>query len=478
MKVRSWIPPLNDAVYKITVERSDGTIDDITTKIKSLVIKDGSTESIGGFEAEVFNVNNEFSDKWTGNEIFRFYCDYDTTATTLRFRGRIEKPSHADNMIKIKGRSEAVRLKDIRVTGTYSNMTTSDILKSIILQYASDFTTNNVKTESTVVSVNWSEKPFFDCVEELCAYSGYVFYIDCNLDCHYFSEGEERNVSEAIVEGTNLFNVSDFAPDITQVRNVIKVYGAIIDGIQVLYTASDSESIAKYGRKEDLRNNENLTTYEQAKDYGDYYLNKLKDPPIVGSVTSKLLATLQPGQSINISSPTHNIAPNSYLILEYEHHIEASSGRIYTKVTINKEPQKIEHVLKKIIRKQEDSSATISNPYQMEHSYDFLFNEDSGTHSSTEISDGYLKLQSGETNGTWISETRTTTSNVSEVYLKLYGDKLDKITVYVSADNGINYTSVNRETRTDLDYPGQNLIIRVRIIDPDARLDSLSLQYK
>ncbi len=81
------MPPIYSANYKVVVEREDGTLDDITDILLSLKIEDGVTQGIGNFEFEIPNPNETYSDVWNGMEIFRFYCDYASEATTLRFRG-------------------------------------------------------------------------------------------------------------------------------------------------------------------------------------------------------------------------------------------------------------------------------------------------------------------------------------------------------------------------------------------------------
>ena len=50
-----WIPPTYGAKHKITVTRSDGTIDDVTDIISKGELIDGATDTIGRFSFEIDN---------------------------------------------------------------------------------------------------------------------------------------------------------------------------------------------------------------------------------------------------------------------------------------------------------------------------------------------------------------------------------------------------------------------------------------
>ena len=206
-----WILPTYNALYKIEVIRSDGTVDDITDEIFNGEVFDGATDTIGNFSFTVDNSNESKTGIWTGNEILYFYMDYATSATTKRFRGRIEKVSYQENTIKIIGRSESVKLLDITVSKSYTNIETSVILKELFDAYATDFTYNNVETSTTNMTVNWNKKSFWECVKELCQKAGFDSYIDVDLDCHYFESGSKPNTTEAVVHGSNLLEVEDFS---------------------------------------------------------------------------------------------------------------------------------------------------------------------------------------------------------------------------------------------------------------------------
>ena len=50
-----WVPPRHTASYKLELERSDGTLDDITPLVSRFEIEDGVTDVMGRFEFEIWD---------------------------------------------------------------------------------------------------------------------------------------------------------------------------------------------------------------------------------------------------------------------------------------------------------------------------------------------------------------------------------------------------------------------------------------
>jgi len=477
IKPKVWIPPTYHALYKLIAVRTDGTEDDLTDIAHYIQIEDGVTEVIGKFEFELWNPDSQYTNLWTGNNTVLFYCDYATTATTLRFRGRIEQISKLNNKIRVTGRSEGLKFLNVNVTKSYASQECSVILKDLIDSYGSGFTSTNVSVSTASITTNWYEKNFWECIEELCTSAGFFCYVDANKDFHFKNKGSVTNTGEGIVHGSNLMSVSDFADDVTLVKNKIKVYGATQDGIQLIYTAEDADSQTLYGLREEIINDDNITSYDQAKDYADNLLVDAKTPPVVGEITGTMLATIQPGENIPISSPANGIEPKAWDILSYTHTMDLESG-FTTTVKVNKEPRRTKHILKGILAKTNRKQSTSANPEQMLFSYNHLFDVDSGTHSNTEIVDGVLKLQAGESSGVWTSSSHTAGSDVSEAYLISIGQTLTSATYEVSANAGVNYKSISDKSKVSITNTGQSVILRITITSADTQIDSVSLQYK
>jgi hypothetical protein len=474
-----WIPPEKGCEYKITVETSDGTVYDITDEILYNEVEDNVTESIGQFNFKLSNYDEKWTGIFTGNEIYRYYKDYADTATTLMFRGRIEKPAYSNTMLKCSGRSESKTFLGINVTESYITTETSVILKDLIATYGIGFTSTNVETSTVSVTVNWSEKNFWDCVKELCTAAGFECYVDPSLDFNYFLTGSRQNSTDAQVHDNNLFEVSEFATDDADIKNRIKVYGAEIDGIQIMYTAEDAASQTAKGIKEDVVNDDNITTYDQAKDFGDFLLAKGLNPDKTGESTSVLLATVKPGEKVPISSPLDGIVLGYYETSGWKDVIDMEGG-LTTTLKIYKEPRIVSHVMKTIIENASKTQNTSANPESMAYAYTFTFDDDTGTHSNTQIVSGVLKLTAGQVSGSWISPVRVLTSNLDKCYMILNSTLITGVTVSVSGNGGIDYEILSNKTLKTISVAkGQNLYVKVEIADTTAtcEINSLSVQY-
>jgi len=472
-----WIPPIYDAIYKIEVIRSDGTVDDITDYIYSGEVTDGVTNQIGNFSFTVDNSNEQFKGTWVGNEIVKVYIDYATEATILRFRGRIENVSYQNNIVKIIGRSEAAKLLNTNASGWGVDAEVSYLLRAFLSYYVPEYTQNNINTTSTNITYNVYQKPLLDVIQELCEASGFDFYVDANLDCHFFQSGSVKNTTEAVVHDMNVFSVDDFADDYSQIKNVVKVEGNEIDSLPLIYTAKDTGSNyginSPLGTRELVIKDENITTMEQAKERAETELARNLYPRTIGEIECKGLATIQPGEQIRISAPDSNLPPGYYTVISYTHKF---IGEMRTILRVSKEATKIPRIIKERILKEKELKQII-NPNNLEYSWNFDFDTDSGTHSNTEITDGILKLQSGASSGIWISDTLTLSSNVSAVECRLTGTALAGIKVYLSTDGGNTYTQI-WGLGTGANIPvGKNLKLRVVIPSSSTQIESMVLLY-
>ena len=472
--VFSWIPPSVQPRFKITIERNDGTIDDVTD-ICSFRITDGATEGIGTFEITLPNPNETYTGVYTGMEIVRYYCDYATTATTLRFRGRVEKPSNQNNSIKLTGRSEALFVVDRTVTKQYGSTDAGSIIEDLFNTYGvGRFTTTNVDLSTGVnLTKNWIDKPFWECITEVCNDTGYDCYVSALLDVHFFLVGSVDNDYEAFVHDMNIFEVGDFAPDLQFVKNRVRVYGALVDGVQIMATANDLDSQASYGIRTKPVNDSSISDEVQAKALAEAVLLTIKDPPIVGNVRGFLLATIQPGDNMWISAPYDGLNPARRRIISYTHELNDDEGLV-TEVSIEREQKKISTFLRDRVVAESGQANVSSNPADMDYSYGFLFDSDSGTHSSTVISSGSLRATAASCN--WLSPSRVLDNNLYQVYISATGEKLNSAAIYVAAD-GVNFQLVPLRTTTTISSTGQAIQIKVIFSDSTASVDSLNVQY-
>jgi len=482
IKPAIWIPPIYTANFKVTIERTDGTIDDITDIIEELIIEDGVTEGIGIFEFKIPNPNETYTTVWTGMEIFRFYCDYASgTPTTLRFRGRIERPSNQNNRLKCSGRSESLFVIEKDVTKSYDSTDAGEILYDLFDAYGDDrYDLSEINTSTGLnLTLAWTDNPFWSCVEEICIALGYDCYISAGLIVKFFEQGNIINSQEGIVHDYNKLEVSDFAPDLQFVKNKIRVYGANVDGAQIIYTANDLNSQGEYGIRVDKVDDSNILTVQQAKEFGEYTLaNSTKNPPTIGEVISIMLATIQPGEKIWVSSPMENIPPDLYRIVSYKHEIDDEG--LKTTITINKQPQKLAHVLRDRVQIDNKQSDTSNNPHDMDFSWVDVFNEDSGTHSNTEIASGVLKLIPAIAGGSWESPSINVADEriLNQIVAKVVTEDAPNVEIYISGDNGVTYQLVTPDELTTVDIStGSYFKVKLRMLSQSARIDTVEIKY-
>lgn len=472
-----WIPPKYTANYRVTVERDDGTIDDVTPILMFLNIKDGVTEGIGTFEFEIPNPNETYSKLWNGMEIFRYYSDYGTEAETLRFRGRVEKSSNRNNNILVTGRSESLFVMDQFVHKEYLGVDIGVIIKDLFDTYGQGrYDTSQIPTTTGVsLTLTFLDIPFWDVIEEVCLSLGYDCYVSANLIVKLFEAGSITNEGEAIVHDFNLVEVGDFAQDLQFVKNQIRVIGGTIDGVQVTHTSDDEDSQVANGIRREVINDDGITTYQAARELADFTLANRKDPPIVGEVKGILLATIQPGEKIRLSSPMENIQPNAYRILSYIH--ELGNEGLYTIVKINKEGRRLSHVLKDRIQRDHRKTDAAGNLDDLDFSEIELFNAATGTSDKTEIIDGVLALKSGESTGTWVSNPYGTasTKTISKLKVNIVGDNLPGATIDISYDGGVNYATVTRGELVTVGV-GSNVVIKLTLTT-GTQINSLVVQY-
>ena len=382
IRPKVWVPPIYSANYKVTVERSDGTIDDITDIILHLKIEDGVTQGIGNFEFEIPNPNETYSNVWNGMEIFRYYCDYAATPTTLRFRGRVEKPSKRNNNVLVTGRSESLFVHGQDIHKDYLNKDIGFIIKDLFDTYGqSRYDTSGIDVSTgTTVTMTFLDLPFWDAIEAVCTAGGYDCYVSASLTVEFFESGSRTNTDEGIVHDYNLIEVGDFAPDLSFIKNQIRVIGGTIDGVQVFYTANDTAANqTTYGIRRETINDDGIITIAAAKELAEFVLIERKTPPTLGDVKGLLLATIQPGEKIRLSSPLENIPPAAYEIITYVH--EISDEGLFTTVKINKESKRISHVLKERIQREHRRTDASSNVDDLDYSEIELYNEEVGTHT-------------------------------------------------------------------------------------------------
>jgi len=479
-----WIPPVDGSIFKVEVVTSTDTYD-VTNFILEGEYTDGITETIGNFSFKIDNSAEQYTDLFSIYDTVKIYMNYGSTANVLKFFGLIERPSYKDHSVVLTGQGGALRVIGKNVTYSATDTARSDVLTAIINKYFSGvITTNNVETDSELISVLYEEKPFWEIVQELCSSGGRDAYIDPNFDFHYFESGSRENSTDAAVHTANLIEIGDFSADLQGVVNRVRVYGSSIGEVIIMATANDTDSQNNLNGdiRELLIKDSSITTVQQAQDRADFELAINKDPPTVGEVTSLLLPTLSPGERVRVSDPLNGLSPSYYTIQKYTHKF-SNSEPPKTILTIQKERASIPTILKKRIKFESDIPDT-NNPNEMDYSIFYDFSENTGEHSNTQIDTVLRILKATGSPASWTTDVTPTQTNVTSIEPRLSGSNLSGTKVFISLNGGGSYVEA-RYNETSFSKgnvgtipDGNQIKARINLGSETTEINSFGILYK
>jgi len=440
---------------------------------------------IGKFKLIIDNNSGLYTDLFEGGETVRFYLDMDA-GTTKEFEGFIENPKNTytdkGHEIEITGSHVSGKLLDITVTESFTDIPIQTILDYIVTNYATDFTYDSATYPcTTTATVNWSNKPFWECFGDLCTLAGYDGYVDDASAFHFFEENSLECTLDAIVFKDNIIDVEGLGKDTIDVKNKIIVYGSDDAGMPIIYTIEDASSIATYGTKEKIIRDDNANTMDEVKERAEAELELEKTAKLKGRAKTWGMVYLNQGEKMWITIPPHRIQ-GQYKILNYKQKIDRDF--IFTTETDVQKPTKgIPHFFKERLRT-ELAHEKIENPNKLKFSYNFTFDDNTNcNHSNTEVSDGKLRLIDGQTSGTMTSDAYTTTDNITQVELQLRGESdIRGSSFRVSVDNGITWQTVVPNVLYNTTATGKYLKVEVSLAAdanayPNPEIDSLGVLY-
>src|SRR3990167_7058863 len=133
-----FIPNPYQPVKKVTIERSDGTVDDVTSYVITSEFRRQANTGIGGFTCKLSNIGNRFSGLYQGGDTIRLFVDnLSSSATTKRFEGRIdsakEDMTRSDGIaMQIDGRHITFILREVKGTKSYTNTVVNSVINDMI----------------------------------------------------------------------------------------------------------------------------------------------------------------------------------------------------------------------------------------------------------------------------------------------------------------------------------------------------------
>lgn len=150
----------------------------------------------------------------------------------------------------------SVLLKQRLVTERYTNQTAAFIIEDILTNYAPDFTFDNVVAGITVASAAFNRLTVAECLQKLADALSYVWYVDYDLDVHFFAKNTEVapfNLTDT--SGNYIYNSLEITEDVTQIKNSILVQGG--------------EQVSENTRTELFSGDGTLTTFALANKFSE-----------------------------------------------------------------------------------------------------------------------------------------------------------------------------------------------------------------
>jgi hypothetical protein len=467
-----WLPRARTVFYSVEI---DGI--DITSEIISAEFTRGLIGVETLCKVTLIDSDGDYAALYTGGETIEFKCDF-VDGTTSYWKGTLEKPVKkfgAAYTLELIGSHYQSDLLDKTVTAEFDgNASADNIIKELVDKYLTGYTYANVNFCNVSPKIKWSNKPFFDCLLDLCDLSGFDCYLDNAKDIHFFERESIENNTQAIIWNDNLIDIISFGADNLDVRNRIIVYGEDETGLPIVYQADDSVSQAKYRIKDKVVKDSSIRNYNHAKELGDALLLDEKEKANKGELNCLLLPDIAPGEKIWITNPVQGIE-DQFRILKYTTKIPIEQ----TTVIISKE-KTIPSIFKER-KKAELSAENLINPYEMTGSLNLTFDNtseyDLNASSDVTISEGNLKTN-GTSEGTMVSARRRETENITRVHVKVIGDALSGTIYYISTDDGNSYELITLETSQLLTSPGKNLRLKIVLNSANTLIDSVAVLYK
>lgn len=509
--------------YKVIITASNGTEFDISQfLLGGSNLERIATIGLSNFTLTMDNSQGRFKDKFKNGNTIDFFFDYtDGPLTSLKMRGYIDSiydsfTSSQGNILFVDGRdspksSTNEHFADTKINLQFNNRNNLDcwfgssgtaddqgnlqggILfnSGLILRvfdtsdntfknYA-DLTTeqkNTLKAQTGYTSTHtntYTDASRLDMSSRVGTEGDYETRIEYNsgLDVSYFivhPENSRVNANEHVTAGQNLLDMGKYGKNTLEEFNRVKTIGGLDGNILIMRTKQDIERQAAVWIKDKIDNASILTTDTELVERSNATLNQLKEAIERGGPVTCGLPTLQPGEFIHFSVPyvvTSNLKIKSFTI-------NFVPDLIYN-LNIQDRETTFESIFKD--RKTDTENIGISNnPNGMRNAFAFDFTSSTGfTLSNCEITNGTLKLKSGQPTGSCLTPLFNADENVGSIEIRAKGDQLVACTYRISNDNGDTFETILLDTLHTFASTGSRIIVEITL---NETIGSASPEFK
>ncbi len=477
-----WLPREKDIVSDITVDGTSVLLNYINAEFTRALAPE-----IGDFKINLINADGAFSNLYSGGETVKLFVDLED-GSTQRFKGTIDNIKNKRKgfeILEISGGHISAELLDLTVTKEFNGeKTCSEILIEIAGEKLIGYTTTNVIASTVSPTLKWSNVPFWTAVDQLCQLAvadnektndlnRYDCYVDDDKGFHFFPENSIENNNEAIVWNDTLIELNGFGDKIYVTKNKAIVYGDDGAGLPIIRTDNNPSAQTSFNLKEDVITNTDIVSGIQAEEIANAIVSNQAQPKKEGSALTFILPSIKVGDKIWITEPTMKI--NQQIKISKFTHMYPKEQ---TKLVMTRE-----QTLPRAIRELslgDLANADIINPFEMTKSINFTYDNFNGLASfdaNIQIVDGKIKLSSGST-GTFVSEVFSQEEDITQVHLKIVGEKLTTVVIKVRANGVDTFQKISQDVLSTLSVSGKDIEIQVQINDADTEIDSLALLIK
>jgi len=431
---------------------------------------------ISSFKIILVNADEYYSTRYSKGQTIQYYADLDD-GTVQRAEGTIDKIfNRYDNtygaVTEISGISYVSFARDVLVTESYEGDTNVEsIFNELVSNYLPGFTLNFTSSSTKTPTINWDEKPLWDCFYDLCK----IITADCRINydktIDVFDKNSQMCKTESVVMGDLFISCKGIGDQSMTVRNKIRVYGDDGTGLPIIYQAHDSSSESSHELKEKAVFDTKINSVTNAEELANAELELGKEPETEGEVESLILPSLKEGQKLWISHPIMKIH-DTYRVYKMTHKLPNER----TVCVIGKE-RRLPQIFKKRVEN-ELALQTITNPYKMTGSWNMTFDSETeidSKDSNVQIKDGKISLSSG-TQGQF-TVTKIMGSSKSNFHPLVSGSNIKDVKLELSVDGGDTYTTLAIDSLNSYTTGGTNLVLRGTISN-DAELDSIAILSK
>jgi len=343
--------------------------------------------------------------------------------------------------------------------------------------------TLKAQTGYTQIHTNtYVEKARLTMSKELAKEGDYDFYIyyDSGAVASYlrvFPEESIVNRNEPVSPGQNFLNLSRYGADTTEEVNRFKEKGKSDGNILLMRTKEDTARQSAIWIKDREETTSALSTDAEIALKATSRLATLKTAPNKGKLSSCALPSLNPGEKIPVNIP---------YIVHDDLKVNSFKVSFGTDLLFDSDLKDRETRFEKIFKDRIDETVNVTptdNPNGLTNALVFDFTEPADyTLTNCEITSEFLRLSSGQNQGTCVTTVFIADDDITEFELRIKANQIWETTFRVSNNNGVTFESLNLGELHTFGSTGNALVIEMTLNETTSgvspEVDKLNALYR